>query len=604
MQQKGDGKDKNASSTANQIADQVVAYRILDSAAREEQLYGLCIRKEGDIVRVVGLQIVEQNDKLLQLLATKSTEEVSLIATLNRRLEILEEKISEQLSDHTRSKSYRLQDALLQWALQRVEGIQSNEWEVLARQESPSPILHAVGRAFAAIVSQKAFSSSPWELAQSTFSKGQDSVNILRRLRHDPMPRDVYDSIDSECLSEICSSYTAAVKECLTLGAIHKCVTALMDYQRARFMENCETELQQQITVCQSSIHTAEERLHHLRNQINLVQNGRCYSRMQTVRSVPLSDVLFVVASEKITTRQYLLNGKAEASHNQKLLDESICKRGRLIGARNIERDTKTQESSPSSAPHSMSQNLVNRQISVRDSSRTHSSNSCSTSSYVMVGNALGSHAVNSLHVAQSSSTSGSTNSGIARDDSGQLADFPTRNLPTVEGCIENAPHTSVSSFAVASQARNTPSHPPVTPFLPQILEKSALATIKQSFDIVHEALAEYISDSNSMEERYTDLMHYSRKLLEVIKEKEDEADELRSYISATHQRLLLSTALIALLRNERVLNGTEENLKSEIYIGSGTSKVSNNDHLVLKSLLNETLDFIRGAAAASMFDI
>lgn len=300
----------------NQLADKVVAYRLPDEG--NEEMYGLCIRREGDTLRIMVLQKEENREAPLKSVLRKLSDEDVIVNSLEDRFSTIQAKLAKERNTGGQAKNYRLQETMLQWATHRVEGIDGEEWRRLARERNPSDVVRAVGCAAGSIAADAKHVSSAWADAQKFFNKGRGVSAELRKAGEQRMNRTLYNSLEETYVADSSLSYALVAQESPTLSVLHKWITALVDYQRARYMEDGEAELQQQLSGCHNSLVSARERRGSLMEQAALINAGNCYIRTQTVRSVPMECVLSLMTAEKVTTRQYLLKEAAPLE----LLDE------------------------------------------------------------------------------------------------------------------------------------------------------------------------------------------------------------------------------------------------------------------------------------------
>ncbi|KPI90511.1 hypothetical protein ABL78_0441 [Leptomonas seymouri] len=300
----------------NQLADKVVAYRLPDEG--NEEMYGICIRREGDTLRVMVLQKEDNREAPLKTVLRKLSDEDGIVNSLESRFNSLQTKLSEERNAGGKSKNCRLQETMLQWAAHRLDGVDAIEWQRLAQERHPSAVMEAVGCAAASIATDAKLGSSAWTDAQKLFGSGKEMVAKLRHAGEQRMDKNLYSSLEAGYISNCSLSYALVAQESPSLGILHKWIAAVVDYQRARYMEDGEAELQQQLAGCQNGLQSARERRSSLMEQAELINTGNCYFRTQAVRSVPIDCVLHLMTAEKVTTRQYLLKEAAP----MKLLDE------------------------------------------------------------------------------------------------------------------------------------------------------------------------------------------------------------------------------------------------------------------------------------------
>lgn len=313
----------------SQLADKVVAYRLPDDGG--EEMYGLCIRREGDTLRVMVLQKEDNREAPLKSVLRKLSDEDRIVNSLEARFNSLQSQLAKERNAGSQTKNYRLQETMLQWATHRVEGIDPEEWRRFALERHPSAVVKAVGCAAASIAAGAKLVSSNWVDAQRLFSKSKEIAAEVRKAGEQRMNKALYNVLEEGYISDPSLSYALVAQESPSLGILHKWITALVDYQRARYIEDDEAELQQQLTGCHNSLQSAKERRGSLMVQAELINTGNCYIRTQTVRSVPIECVLSLMTAEKVTTRQYLLKEAAPLE----LLDEVVSSR-QPVSARSI----------------------------------------------------------------------------------------------------------------------------------------------------------------------------------------------------------------------------------------------------------------------------
>ncbi|KPA82322.1 hypothetical protein ABB37_03417 [Leptomonas pyrrhocoris] len=292
----------------NPFTDKIVAYRIPDEGAEER--YGLCIRRESDMLRVMVMQREDNREVPLQSVLRKLADEDAIMKSLEERLNSLQAKLAKEGNTGGQSSNYRLQETMLQWATRRLEGVDAEEWRRLAQERHPSAVVKAVGCAAASIATDAKLVSSAWTDAQSLFSKGRELTAELRCAGEHRMSKALYNSLVGY-ISDSSLSYALVAQASPSLSMLHKWITALVDYQRARYMEDGEAEQQQQLIRYENSLRAARGRRGSLMEQADLINGGNCYIRTQAVRSVPMDCVLHPMAAEKVTTRQYLLKEPA-----------------------------------------------------------------------------------------------------------------------------------------------------------------------------------------------------------------------------------------------------------------------------------------------------
>lgn len=316
----------------NQLADKVVAYHLPEDG--DEEMYGLCIRREGDTLRVMVLQKDDNREMPLRSVLRKLSDEDGIVNSLEGRFGLLQTKLAKERSAGARSKNYRLQETMLQWAAHRLEGVDAEEWRRLAQEHCPSAVAKAVGCAAASIATDAKLVSSAWSDAQQFFLRGKDLVADIRQIGERRMSQSLYSSLEEGYISDSSLSYASVAQESPFLSILHKWITALVDYQRVRYMEDGEAELQQQLSGCLNSLQSAKERRGSLMEQAELINAGNCYIRTQAVHSVPIECVLYLMTAEKVTTRQYLLKETASLESLDEVLSRPAASARSARGSR------------------------------------------------------------------------------------------------------------------------------------------------------------------------------------------------------------------------------------------------------------------------------
>jgi hypothetical protein len=635
----------------NQLADKVVAYSLPDEG--NEVMYGLCIRREGDTLRVMVLQKDDDREAPLKSVLRKLSDEDSIVNTLENRFSSLQAKLTKERNAGGLSKNYRLQETMLQWATHRLEGIDAEEWRRLAQQRHPSAVVKAVGCAAASIASDAKLVSSAWTDAQKLFGKGKDMPTDLRRAGEQRMNKTLYNSLEETYITDSSLSYALVAQEAPSLSILHKWITALVDYQRARYMEDGEAELQQQLAGCQNSLQSARERRGSLMEQAALINTGNCYIRTQTVRSVPVDCVLSLMTAEKVTTRQYLLKDAAPLE----LLDEVMSR------APASARSARGSRQEDSFARHDfLSARIVGAPTTTLRGNRTGSGVEIPPIHIpkvesARVGTWMGGRFVRNERPSLSEAaenTAGS--SGSAR--SGHIAGGSTVAIPKVSPrhtLAHVAPETVNSGAETPSSATNgaahtdaaagspsssSPAPSPTTPSMhidaKQISEPTSqgrmlsarhgaaepmqvLMDVKNNFISVQAVLLACLDDYQKLEDKYASTVEHSRQLLQTLEHREQTIAQLQqeratALAAAATATQLASKTMSTALHDACVGTSARHRILEDMYTsGSATPPVPTADDMDdtdsyeqrFEQMLYDTLEFLQGTASApTMYEV
>ncbi|CAG9582132.1 hypothetical protein LMJF_34_2550 [Leishmania major strain Friedlin] len=614
----------------NSITDRVIAYRLPQNGAGEEA-YGLCLRREGNTLRVMLLQEENNYERPLRSVLCKLSDVDAVVSELENRFQSLRSSRLEE-NDAARQKKCRLQKRMLQWAIRRLEGVEEKEWALLSQQPRPSAMISAVGCTVSSIAAGKSLVSSTWADAQRLLRSGKEMVLQLRQVGEQRMERSLYDSIEETYLSDSTLSYSSVSQESLSLGILHKWITAFMDYQRACYMEGGSVELQQQLISCQSSLESARERRSSLAKQADLIKKGHCYSRTQTIHSVPIEYVLHLMTSEKVTTRQYLLKERVHLESLEEALVKSLVGPQNAHGCRNEKKARMTTLSSPR-VEHSVAEARHTDRTPIGAS--THPSpkaESARTGTWVSGRHVRRPHAstddggnmdgAESRCAAMSSLTDSlreqTEKTHVVREVKGASRKNSGSPLSSGKAAVTRAMTTTTTatgavaaSFSSTTQAdRETgesfpsrePSAPSASADAPHVL-----ADVKNHFKNVQETLLACLEEYEQLEEKYSNTVEQSKQLLQTLEERDDEIARLREDLSRAAQKQLLANRVISLLQRNQLgassggrCNGPQ-NCSDEVRLQLTTSSACDAGTFAkhVEYLLDDTLDFVRGAAAA-----
>lgn len=612
----------------NQLADKVVAYRLPDEG--DEEMYGLCIRREGETLRVMALQREDNREMPLRSVLRKLSDEDGIVNSLEDRFGALQSRLAKERSAVAQAKGYRLQETMLQWAAHRLDSIDVEEWKRLAQERHPSTLTKAVGCAAASIATDAKLVSSAWSDAQKFFMRGKDLVADLRRAGERRLGRSLYNSLEEGYASDPSLSYSLVAQESSVLSILHKWITALVDYQRARYMEDGEAELQQQLTGCQNSLQSARERRGSLMEQAELINMGNCYIRTQTVRSVPLDCVLYLMTAEKVTTRQYLLKEAATLETLDEVLNrqpnsarsargsrqEDAFSRNGFLSARTVD------------AP-SLGSNRTNTGVEIPP---IHIPKAQSA----RVGTWVGGRLVRRQFSAEKSTESGATGGASSGSGVGSTVPkvsprhaFASTAADTVEsgmatpGSVANAAHNS-GTAVVSPSPSSTVASPPTPPIRVERKQRSesalqprgpepmqVLTDVRNNFQNVQAVLLDCLEDYQKLEDKYASTVEHSRQLLQTL--------ESRDQLIARLQQDLATTAAAAAACASSA-NGKSSHLGGTVdrsavrrdwegmYTSSAEPPSTPKDKAFadvdtfecqFEEMLHDTLEFLRGAELA-----
>ncbi|KAK7196829.1 hypothetical protein NESM_000623800 [Novymonas esmeraldas] len=631
----------------NPIADQIVAYRVPEGDARAEEeaeAYGLCLRREGNALRVMLLQREDNREEPLRLVLRKISDEDVVVSSLENRFQSLQSKLSEEHKAGGQSRSCRVQETMLQWAVRRLEGTEEKEWEALSRQRRPSAVTAAVACTVASIAAGGALVSSTWVEAQVLLRSGKDVVQRLRRLGERPMERSLYDSVEETYLSDPPVSYASVSQEPPLLGALHKWITALMDFQRARYMEDEKAELQQQITGCQCSLQSARERRGSLAEQAELINKGNCYSRTQTVRSIPVQQLLYLVTAEKVTTRQYLLKERAPLE----LLEEALAKSFTSPRSARQGRDDEQAMAAASASTPAGRRSAAETSV-VETAQRAAVPRAAPSAEPTRLGAWVNGHYVRRPGLPVACNDGRDCGVGCAS----AAASPPIGTLPTVATTApaltsqekERHPHSNrtlssggavggVSAavavpLAIRRDAGTAPpsslpwvhagkqNGAPAQSLAPSVLSSPddahhVLADVKNHFTSVQETLLACFAEYEQLEHKYAHTVEQSRQLLQTLEERDGEIARLRADLSRAAAASFLTRHGSASPQTPRRRGGVNGGQNGDLSNGHGrrtesvpcrraSDTAAPVDSLAqrIACLLDDTLDFVRGAAAA-----
>ncbi|AYU82592.1 hypothetical protein, unknown function [Leishmania donovani] len=613
----------------NSITNRVIAYRLPQDGAGEEA-YGLCLRKEGNTLRVMLLQKEDNYERPLRSVLRKLSDEDAVVSELENRFKSLQSSLIEE-NDAARQKKCRLQKRMLQWAIRRLEGVEEKEWALLSQQRCPSAMVSCIGCTVASIAVGKSLVSSTWTDAQRLFRSGKEMVLQLRQVGEQRMDRSLYDSIEETYLSDSTLSYSSVSQESLSLGVLHKWITAFMDYQRACYMEGGDAELQQQMTDCQSSLESARERRSSLAKQVDLIKKGNCYSRTQTVRSVPIEHVLYLMTSEKVTTRQYLLKERVPLESLEEALTNSLAGPQSARGCR----DEKTRmtalsfprvehpvaearhtDRTPTGASKHPSPKAESARAGSRVSGRHVRRPRASTDDGGNMDGAESRCAAvpsstdslreqrDKIHAAREVKRASRRSSGSLLSSGKAAVARAMETTTTTTGAV--AASFSSTTHADRETGASFPSCEPSTPSASADAQH-VLADVKNHFKNVQETLLACLEEYEQLEDKYSNTVEQSKQLLHTLEERDDEIARLREDLSRATKKQLLASRLISLLqRNQRGASSggrcnEDQNCSDEARLQPKTSSACDAGTFArhVEYLLDDTLDFVRGAAAA-----
>lgn len=613
----------------NSITDRVIAFRLPQDGV-EEEAYGLCLRREGNTLRVMMLQ-ENNHERPLRSVLRKLSDEDAVVSELENRFQSLQPNLLEE-NDEARQKKCRLQKRMLQWAVRRLEGVDEKEWALMSQQHRPSAMVSSVGCTAASIAEGKSLVSSTWVDAQRLLRSGKEMVLQLRQVGEQRMDRSLYDSIEETYLSDSTLSYSSVLQESLSLGVLHKWITTFMDYQRVCYMEDGGAELQQQMPACQSSLQSARERRSSLAKQADLIKKGNCYSRTQTVRSVPIEDVLYLMTFEKVTARQYLLKERIPLESLEEALRKSLVGPQSACGFRHEEQARISTVSFPR-VEHTVTEAThTNRTPTGASTHPSPEAESARTGAWANGrhvprlrastddgGNmndaesrcaAVPSSAdalreqTDETHVARGVKRASRRNSGSSLSDGKVAVTHAMTTTATATGAV-------TASFSSTTQAvrENGASFPSREPSAPSASgdAQHVLADIKNHFKNVQETLLACLEEYEQLEEKYSNTVEQSKQLLQTLEERDDEIARLREDLSqATQKQLLASRAISPLQQNQFEASSGDrrnghQNCGDEVRLQFTTSSACDAGAFArhVEYLLDDTLDFVRGAAAA-----
>ncbi|KAG5491680.1 hypothetical protein JIQ42_01586 [Leishmania sp. Namibia] len=611
------------------ITDKVIAYHHPQEGA-EKEAYGLYFRREGSTLRVILLQEDDDYERPLNSVLRKLSDEDVVVNSLENRFQSLHSK---QLEDNgaTKQKSCRLQKIMLQWAVHRLKGIEEKEWVRLSQHHRPSALLSAVGCTVACIAAGKSLASTTWNDAQRLLRSGKEMVQQLREVGEKQMDMCLYSSIGETYLSDSTLAYSSVWQESPPLGLLHKWITDFMDYQRACYMEDGHAELQQQINSCEKRLQSARERRGLLAKQADLIRKGNCYKRTHMVHSVPVEHVLFLMTAEKVTTRQYLLKDRVPFES----LEDALSKlhvsppSGRdscVVGQRRIAAFSFTRAERPVAGTSRANGTLTaaaSHPATKAESARTRTWANETHVRQLPASTREGSgmDGVESLGVVAPSPTDPSDElkgkahasvkvkrpsrgNGRASSAGGKAAVACTVTTTAATGFVT----ASCSSITLAdsrngvsflSQASSAPSASNDT--------VSALADVKNDFHNAQESLLACLEEHAQLAEKYSKTVDQSKQLLQMLEKRDDEIARLREALSQATRKQILADRVMALLQtaqqgtsNEGRCNGLQNSSDvSQLGLATSTAFDAGTFAKRVESLLDDTLDFVRGVTAA-----
>nr|CCM14915.1 hypothetical protein, unknown function [Leishmania guyanensis] len=610
--------------------DMVIAYRLPQDGA-DEEAYGLCLGKEGNTLRVIFLRIEKNYERLLKSVLRRRSEKDAVVKSLESRLQLLKSKVLEE-SDTTRPKSCRMQEIMLRLALRRLEGVEEEEWALLSQQRCPSAVISAVGCTVACIATGKSLVSSTWKDAQRLLCSGKGMMLQLRWVGEKRLERLLYDSISETYLSDSTLSYSSASQESPSLGLLHKWITAFMDYQRAHYMEDREPELQRQIAGSQSSLQSARERRDSLTKQADLISKGICYSRTQTVRSVPIEHVLYLMTAERVTNWQYLLKERISIELLEETLAKSFAGQRSPRGSCGEEQSRMTTFSSARakdpvsgvSYPDRTSIAALTHPAPKTEAARTGTwanrghvrqpRASIADGSYVESVKSRCATVLSSIDplgewndkasVAKEVKWASGGNSCVLLSSGKAAVTRGSTNMSTAIDAV-------TTSFSLITQVDRQngvffPSHAPCTPSASDDAQH-VLADVKTHFKNVQETLLACFEEYKQLEEKYSNTVEQSQQLLQTLEERDNEIARLREDLGQATQKQLLVSGIIALQQQAQhgTLNGGQCNghmncsHDAPLHLGASSAFDAGTFARCVEYLLDDTLDFVRGVASA-----
>ncbi|GET92321.1 hypothetical protein, unknown function [Leishmania tarentolae] len=612
------------------ITDRVIAYRDPQDG-KEAEVYGLCLRREGNTLRVMLLQEEDDYERPLRAVLRKLSAEDAIVDELENRLQSLQSNLSDD-SDAARQKKCRLQKILLQSSTRRLEGVEEREWTLLSQQHHPSPVVSSVGCTVVAIAAGKSLTSSTWADAQRLLRSGKEMVRQLRQASEQRMDRSLYDSIKEVSLFDVTVSYSSVLQESPSLGILHKWITAFMDYQRVCYMEDGDAELQRQMTGCQNSLQSARERRTSLAKQSDLIKKGNCYRRTQTVRSIPIEHVLYLMTSEKVTTRQYLLKERVPLESLEEVLAKSVAGPQSACGSPGEEqarmgtlsfprvehpvseaRSTDPVPTGVSTHPFPKA-GPVRREMWVNGSHVRRPHTSTDDSGNMDTAENGSAAVVSSTDLLKEHTDKAHIPRGLKRAFLENSRSPPSGDKAAVAGAMTTTAATSsvsapISLITQAGRQNGTsfPSREPSTASASADAQ-NVLADVKNHFKSVQETLLACLEEYEELEEKYSNTVEQSKQLLQTLKERDDEIARLREDLSqATQKQLFTGRAVSSLQQNQLGASSSDryngyQMPRDEAQLQyTPTTSACNSGSFTreVEYLLEDTLDFVRGAAAA-----
>ncbi|KAG5468299.1 hypothetical protein LSCM1_02278 [Leishmania martiniquensis] len=611
------------------ITDKVIAYRLPQEGA-EKEAYGLYLRREGNTLRVILLQEDGDCEPPQKSVLRKLSDQDVFVDSLESRFQSLPSK---QLEDDSvaKHKSYRLQKIMLQWAIHRLEGIEEKEWMLLSQQRDPPALVCAVGCTVARIAAGKSLVSPTWSDAQTLLRSGKEMVRQLREVGEQRMDMCLYDSIGETYLSDSTLACSSVWEKSPALGILHKWITAFMDYQRTRYIEDGPAGLQHQINGCGRELQLARERRGSLAKQADLISKGNCYRRTHTVRGVPIEHVLYLMTTEKIATRQYRLKDRIPLESLEDVLAESFpsprsARGSRVVGQRKVPTFpfARAEGSVAGTSRADGITTAVSDPAAEAESTRTRTwlKERHARRPRASAGEGSGMNGVESRCAAAPSPTDPS-GEHKGKDRASMKSKWPSlgNSRAASSGGKAVAARASTTTAATDCVASSSSSATPANclkglsflskePSTPAVSNGTvtALEDVKNHFKNAQESLLACLEEYAKLEEKYSNTVEQSKQLLLILAKRDDEIMQLREALSQATQQQHLADRFVAQLKqaqqhgasNGGRCSGSHNSSDGlQLRVAASTAFDAGTFERRAEYLLDDALDFVRGATAA-----
>lgn len=290
----------------HEVANRVIAYRT-DSGTTT---CGLVIAAEGDVVRLFEYLPVSDPADHIASVESSLAEEDRFIASCEKKLAELQSKAAASRLGAGVSPDNKLKEKWLRWAKDGLRRIAAADFQrTTASRRRPSGTVVEVVCSAVAAIAKGAENPVDWGSVQEVFADPA-LVEKLCQLDAEPMPSSVHGMVMKHYFPNPLFVLQEATKHSQALGALHKWVTAYMEFQRQRLTGSEDLEFQQQREELLKGLTMAQQRRDRLQEDIDLSRRGMLFRRTNRIKVVPHGAIIKVIGDAPARLRrEFVIKG-------------------------------------------------------------------------------------------------------------------------------------------------------------------------------------------------------------------------------------------------------------------------------------------------------